>query len=275
MAVWAIGDIQGCLNGFLSLLKRINFDSSKDTLWIAGDLVNRGEDSLGVLEYLYSIKESVKIVLGNHDIKLIKCYFNLSTPSKSLIPILDSPSSDILINWLIEQPFLHYDYKLGYAMSHAGISPQFDLGSAIAYASRIEHNLKQNPKEWLTQLGNLSIDSIQSVTNDIELDAYIVSSFVAMRFCLMDGRFDFEQKDSPRNIKLKNLRLKPWFKVKNRKEIELKIIFGHWSTLGYYEDNNVLSLDTGCLWGRKLTAVRLDTTQREVIEVDCSYRKEL
>jgi len=91
----------------------------------------------------------------------------------------------------------------------------------------------------------------------------------------MDGRFDFEQKDSPRNIKLKNLRLKPWFKVKNRKEIELKIIFGHWSTLGYYEDNNVLSLDTGCLWGRKLTAVRLDTTQREVIEVDCSYRKEL
>jgi len=275
MAIWAIGDIQGCFKGFKMLLKKIDFKPNSDQLWIAGDLVNRGEDSLAVLEYIYNIRDSVKVVLGNHDIKLIKSYYGIGTPSKSLIPILESQNASTLISWLVSQPFLHYDYTLGYIMSHAGISPEFDLGSAIAYSSRIEKHFQANPKEWLDQMNGLNTASMHTISSEMELDSYILNTFIAMRYYFMDGTLDFEQKDSPRNVKLKNLKLKPWFKMQNRKKIELKIIFGHWSTLGYYEDENVWALDTGCLWGRKLTAVRLDTLKKEIIEVDCSYRKAL
>ena len=270
MAVWAIGDIQGCNNALQALLEKINFKPYKDTLWIAGDLVNRGTQSLEVLEYLYSIKESVVIVLGNHDIALIAAYYGVKKSNESIDPILASPQAEKLIKWLCEQKFLHVDYTLGYCMSHAGISPEFDLGMALEYAKRIEERLRRDDVEiWLKQMFKQGIERFDRNASTIDIDRYILSSFIRMRFCYKDHRLDFDQKGPPTET-LRDKGLKPWFECHNRKEIHLKIIFGHWSTLGLYHDTNVLALDTGCLWGGELTAARIDSDELEIVSVSCS-----
>lgn len=272
MAVWAIGDIQGCYKSFRELLDKIDFNPEVDKLWIAGDLVNRGEDSLETLEYLYSIRDSVEIVLGNHDITLIAAYYGIKKSNPTIDPILTSPNAKKLISWLRGQKFLHVDYQLGYCMAHAGISPEFDLGMALRYAQRVEERLQQDDVEiWLKQMFKGAMDRFNRESNRIDIDRYIVSSFTRMRFCYKDHRLEFDQKGAPTEG-LKEKGLKPWFECKNRNEIDLKIIFGHWSTLGFYEDEHVLALDTGCLWGGKLTAARIDNNQLEIVSVDC--RKE-
>jgi len=270
MAVWAIGDIQGCYNAFMALLKKIDFDPKKDRLWLAGDLVNRGEASLETLEYLYSIKESVEIVLGNHDMTLIAAYYGIKKSNKTIDPILTSPHAKELIDWLRKQKFLHVDYKLGYCMAHAGISPEFDLGMAIRYANRVEEKLQndENTAVWLEKMFKSGINRFDRDAGKIDIDRYIVSAFTRMRFCYKDHRLDFDQKGPPTD-ELREKGLKPWFECEKRKEIELKIIFGHWSTLGFYRDEHVLALDTGCLWGGKLTAARIDLPEPQIVQVKC------
>ena len=270
MAVWAIGNIQGCNDALQKLLEKISFDPSLDTLWIAGDLVNRGPKSLEVLEYLYSIKESVVIVLGNHDIALIASYYGIKKSNESIDPILQSPHVKKLIEWLREQKFLHVDYGLGYCMSHAGISPEFDLGMALEYSKRVEERLQRDDVViWLTQMFKHGVERFDHNASAIDIDRYIVSSFIRMRFCHKDHRLDFDQKGTPTEA-LKKKGLKPWFECHNRKDVDLKIIFGHWSTLGFYHDEHVLSLDTGCLWGGELTAARIDSDEVEIVFVSCN-----
>ncbi len=269
MAVWAVGDIQGCYRSFRELLTKISFDPSKDRLWVAGDLVNRGEGSLETLEYLYSIRESVEIVLGNHDITLIAAYYGIKKSNPSIDPILNSPDAKKLIDWLREQKFLHVDYQLGYCMAHAGISPEFDLGMAIRYAKRVEEKLQSDHAEvWLEKMFKSGIDRFNRESSKTDIDRYIVSAFTRMRFCYKDHRLDFDQKGAP-TVALRVKGLKPWFESENRKDIHMKIIFGHWSTLGLYEDEYVLGLDTGCLWGGQLTAARIDKDEVEVVSVEC------
>ena len=274
MAVWAIGDIQGCYNSFKALLEKINFDATQDKLWIAGDLVNRGEGSLETLEYLYSIKESVEIVLGNHDITLIAAYYGIKKSNPSIDPILESPDAKKLIDWLRAQKFLHVDYQLGYCMAHAGISPEFDLGMALSHAQRVEEKLQSDDIEvWLKQMFKSGVDRFNREASLIDIDRYIVSAFTRMRFCYGDHRLDFDQKGAPTD-ELREKGLKPWFECQNRKDIDLRIIFGHWSTLGLYQDEHVLSLDTGCLWGGKLTAARIDSDEVVIVFVDCAKEDE-
>ncbi len=269
MAVWAIGDIQGCNDSLQQLLTKINFDISKDRLWLAGDLVNRGNKSLEVLEFLYSIKGNVDIVLGNHDLTLIAAYYGIKKSNPTIEPILSSPNAPKLLKWLRGQKFLHVDYQLGYCMAHAGISPEFDLGMAIEYAKRIEERLQgEDAKSWLKAMFKHGDDRFNREASGIDIDKYIISSFTRMRYCYKDHRLDFEQKGAPTD-KLRAKGLKPWFECDHRKEIELKIIFGHWSTLGFHHDENVLALDTGCLWGGKLTAARIDVDEVEIVQVEC------
>ncbi len=273
MAVWAIGDIQGCYRSFRELLTKISFDPSKDKLWIAGDLVNRGEGSLETLKYLYSIKESVEIVLGNHDITLIAAYYGIKKSNPSIDPILNSPDAKKLIDWLREQKFLHVDHQLGYCMAHAGISPEFDLGMAIRYASRVEEKLQSDHAEvWLEKMFKSGIDRFNRESSKTDIDRYIVSAFTRMRFCYKDHRLDFDQKGAP-TVALRVKGLKPWFESEHRKDIHMKVIFGHWSTLGFYEDEHVLALDTGCLWGGQLTAARIDNDEGEIVSVECGNKK--
>ena len=270
MSVWAIGDIQGCYDSLQRLLRQIQFDSRYDTLWLAGDLVNRGPKSLEVLEYLYEIQDSVKIVLGNHDLALIAAYYGIKKSNPTIDPILASPRAKELIDWLRGQKFLHTDFKLGHCMAHAGISPEFDLGMAIEYARRVEQKLQSTDVEqWLRAVFKGGIERFDRNARPEDIDRYIVSSFTRMRYCYKDHRLDFKQKGKPTDA-LRAKGLKPWFECENRKEIELKTVFGHWSTLGFYENEHVLALDTGCLWGGKLTAVRLDSSKEpRILQVAC------
>ena len=272
MAVWAIGDIQGCYGSFRQLLDKIAFDPTQDTLWIAGDVVNRGEGSLETLEYLYSLKERVRIVLGNHDITLIAAYYGIKKSNPTLDSILQSPRAKILIDWLRSQKFLHVDYQLGYCMAHAGISPEFDLGMALRYAQRIEEKMGGDDAEvWLRKILKSGVDQFNREASLIDIDRYLVSAFTRMRYCYKDHKLDFDQKGAPTDV-LRQKGLKPWFECKDRKEIHLRIIIGHWSTLGLYQDEHILAIDTGCLWGGSLTAARIDTHEVEFVSVACEKR---
>lgn len=272
MAVWAIGDIQGCYGSFRQLLDKIAFDPTQDTLWIAGDVVNRGEGSLETLEYLYSLKERVQIVLGNHDITLIAAYYGIKKSNPTLDSILQSPRAKILIDWLRSQKFLHVDYQLGYCMAHAGISPEFDLGMALRYAQRIEEKMGGDDAEvWLRKILKSGVDQFNREASLIDINRYLVSAFTRMRYCYKDHKLDFDQKGAPTDV-LRQKGLKPWFECKDRKEIHLRIIIGHWSTLGLYQDEHILAIDTGCLWGGSLTAARIDTHEVEFVSVACEKR---
>ena len=277
MAIWAIGDLQGCYSTFMKLLDEIKFDPKKDKLWLVGDLVNRGEDSLATLEYIYAIRDSVEVVLGNHDISLIAAYYGVRKSNKYITPILESPKAAEYIGWLRQQGFLHIDYNLGYCMTHAGISPEFDLGMAIRYAKQIEEKLQDTDEEkvkiWLEKMFHHTYDRFNREASIDDIERYILSTFTQMRFCYRDHRLDFDQKGPPTDKKLDVKGMKPWFHVVDRKSIPLKIIFGHWSALGFYMDDNVLALDTGCVWGNKLTAARVDTEETEVVSVMCPEKK--
>lgn len=274
MAVWAIGDIQGCYKSLRDLLQKIDFNPEVDTLWVAGDLVNRGEGSLETLEYLYSIRHSVEVVLGNHDITLIAAYYGLKKSNPTIDPILESPEAKKLIDWLRDQKFLHVDYHLGYCMAHAGISPEFDLGMAVQYSKHIEDKLRSDDaKLWIEKMFKHGTNRFNREASDVDMDRYIVSSFTRMRYTYGDHRLDFDQKGAPTDA-LREKGLKPWFECSNRHEIDLKIIFGHWSTLGFYEDDNVLCLDTGCLWGGTLTAARIDLEEVEIVSLACQQAME-
>jgi len=269
MAVWAVGDIQGCNDALQALLKKIHFNPEVDTLWVAGDLVNRGDKSLETLEYLYSIRDSVEIILGNHDITLIAAYYGIKKSNSTIDPILDSPEAKKLIDWLRGQKFLHVDYSLGYCMAHAGISPEFDLGMALQHAKRVEEKLQSaDAKTWLKEMFKHGIRRFNRNSSSLDIDRYIVSSFTRMRYTYGDYRLDFDQKGAPTDA-LREKGLKPWFECVKRNDIDLKIIFGHWSTLGFHHDDNVLGLDTGCLWGGELTAARIDVEEVEIVSIVC------
>lgn len=272
MAVWAVGDIQGCYKAFQKLLSTIVFDPSKDKLWLVGDLINRGEDSLATLEYIYSIKESVEVVLGNHDISLIAAYYGVRKSNKTIAPILESPKAKEYIDWLRHQKFLHIDYQLGYCMAHAGISPEFDLGMAIRYADQIEKKLQSDEAEvkvWLEKMFHHTYDRFNRDASIDDIERYILSTFTQMRFCYKDHHLDFDQKGPPTDKKLEEKGMKPWFHVVDRKPIDLRIVCGHWSALGYYQDENVLALDTGCVWEGELTAARIDTQIPLIVSINC------
>ena len=275
MAVWAIGDIQGCHASLMELLGKIAFNPTQDKLWIAGDLVIRGEDSLETLYYLYSIRDSIEVVLGNHDITLIAAYYGIKKSNPTIDPILASPDAKMLIDWLRTQKFLHTDFSLGYCMAHAGISPEFDLGMAMEYAKRIEEKLSGDTAGvWLKRMFKDGDNFFDRGASPEDIDRYIVSAFTRMRYCYGDHRLDFDQKGAPTDA-LREKGLKPWFECDNRKDVDLKIIFGHWSTLGFHHDENVLALDTGCLWGGKLTAARIDSDEVEIVQVACEAAMEI
>lgn len=263
--VWVIGDIQGCHGAFMRLLKEIEFDPAEDMLWIAGDLVNRGNDSLAVLQYLYGIRDRVHVVLGNHDITLLAVYWGLKKSNPTLDPIIASPDAEKLMDWLRAQPFVHHDPRLGYAMVHAGIPPAFDLEMALQFSQRLQEKLKgKNAAKWL----NKKILGGVHTFGEKKKNRFAINAFTRMRFCDNKGRLNFDQKGAP-GKKTRQAGLLPWFEVASRKKIEAKILFGHWSTLGYVETDEVACLDTGCVWQGKMTAKRIDIPAGEIVQVDC------
>ncbi len=267
--IWAIGDIQGCYDSLMNLLKKIDFNPDRDTLWIAGDLVNRGAKSLEVLAYLYSIRKSLRVVLGNHDIALLAVWWGIKKSNPSLDPIFADLRAKEYLEWLRSLPFIHIDSSLGYVMSHAGISPTFALSSTLHYNRILTTKLQsQDAPKWLADMMSKSEDHFDPLGDDTQHERYMLACFTRMRYCYSDGKLDFFQKGAP-SQKIKDMGLFPWFECPSRKKIDMKILFGHWSSLGYYENDEVCCLDSGCLWKRKLSARRLDGKGEELVQVDC------
>ncbi len=268
--VWAIGDIQGCYDPMMRLLEKIDFQEDRDRLCFAGDIVNRGSKSKEVIEFLYSVRDSVDIVLGNHDISLFAVYWGLKKPNHTLKPLLDADNLDRWIEWMLSMPFVRHYEDMDFILVHAGIPPRFNIDDALEFNKILSKQLKsENAKEWLSQMMHKDIEDFPKDRYSLEAQRYAISAFTRMRFCHSDGRLDFKHKGSPLGEE-KGSDFYPWFLCPDRKSIKPKIIFGHWSTLGYYEDDNVSALDSGCLWRGKLTARRMDTDTIEIVQVDCS-----
>ncbi|MBX8590475.1 symmetrical bis(5'-nucleosyl)-tetraphosphatase [Pseudomonas cichorii] len=270
MAVYAVGDLQGCLEPLKCLLGDARFDPAKDQLWLVGDLVNRGPQSLETLRFLYSIRESVVCVLGNHDLHLLAASRNIERLKKSdtLREIIEAPDGNDLLDWVRRQKLMHYDEQRNIAMTHAGIPPQWSLKKALKYASEVEQALQDDNlyEPFLDGMyGNEPVkwdNDLQGVTRLRVITNY----FTRMRFCTREGKLDLKSKEG---IETALPGYEPWFKHPNRKTRDLKIIFGHWAALeGNCDEPGVYALDSGCVWGGAMTLMNVDTLERHRCDCD-------
>lgn len=274
MAIYAVGDLQGCDAELQRLLERIAFDASRDRLWLVGDLVNRGPASLAVLRRVRALGSAVELVLGNHDLHLLATAIVPGTRRKSkdtLEDILRAPDRDELLAWLRLQPLLRHDVSLGYTMIHAGLPPEWDLGTAQRCAREVEAALRDD-HGCLELFANMYGDEPRRWSEDLSGAArlrFITNCLTRLRFCREDGTLELKYKGS---IDQAPPGVLPWFRVPQRRSRDLRIVCGHWSALGYYDGDGVLSIDTGCVWGGKLSAVRLDERSGP-IEVACTSSK--
>jgi bis(5'-nucleosyl)-tetraphosphatase (symmetrical) len=261
MAHYAIGDIQGCFEPLQRLLRKIHFDPAYDQLWLVGDLVNRGSQSLDVLRYLKSLPaESVRIVLGNHDLHFLAVAHGFIPPGKhdTFQDVLQAPDCPELCEWLRKQPLLQYEPTLNYVMTHAGILPAWTLEEAMQYAAEVQTAL-HDPEALLHLYGDLPAHWSKNLIGWDRL-RFINNSFTRMRFCTLDGGLDLTFKGKPGEQTAGHL---PWFHIQPRSILPTQIIFGHWATLnGETHEVGVHALDTGCAWGNSLTAMRLEDQQR-------------
>ena len=270
MAVYAIGDLQGCYDEFCHLLDKIHFDASRDTLWLAGDLVNRGPKSLETLRLVKSLGDRIITVLGNHDLHLLACAAGIKqTNDASMQTILTADDREELLYWLRHQPLLHHDSNLGYTLVHAGLPPQWDLALALSCAAELQNILRgDNYYDFLHHMyGDQPALWSEALIGWKRL-RFISNAFTRLRYCDQDGLMGLQEKGTPGS---QNNGMLPWFDVPSRKNQDLKIIFGHWSTLSLIEINtaNIFPLDTGCVWGLRLTAMRIDVTNAEYYWVEC------
>jgi len=258
MAVYAVGDVHGCAQPLEALLDRLRFDISQDQLWLTGDIVNRGPHSLRSLRLIRSLGDSAITVLGNHDLHLLAVSAKVKKTCRedTLRSILKAPDGEELIEWLRHCPLLHFDTKLKTIMVHAGIYPGWSRKNVIAYANEVE-KLIRGPyyREFL-----MNMYSIGPVKWDKELTGwdrskFIINALTRMRYCSKNGNLNFTQKGPPGSQPKIYI---PWFQHPKLKCRKWKIVFGHWSALGFLQSANIISLDSGCVWGRKLTVVRLD-----------------
>jgi len=278
VATYAIGDVQGCYNELQDLLQHITFDRDRDTLWFAGDLVNRGPNSLEVLRFVKNLPNPV-IVLGNHDLHLLSIANGHPFKDHALFDVLHAPDRDELIDWLRCQPLMHYDKKLGFAMVHAGIPPQWSLKQAIRYAAEVEAVLQSDQyPEFLEHLyGNKPTRWSNSLKGWSRL-RFITNALTRMRFCDASGKLDLTSKGK---VGTQPTGYLPWFQVPGRASEDINIIFGHWAALEGRVDipaetipaeksgktgktgdaPRLFALDTGCVYGAYLTALRLEDKQ--------------
>lgn len=261
MATYAIGDVQGCFSALLQLLEKIQFDSSKDTLWFTGDLINRGKESLATLRFVKQLGPKHHTVLGNHDLHFLAVAYGVKSLKKedTLSDILSAPDREELIDWLLHRPLLHHDTHLNFTMVHAGFAPSWDLPLAKKLADEIATILQGSEvKEFFLHMyGNLP-DFWDDRLRGWERARCIINFFTRVRFCYPDGRIELQTK----NLREKT-GLIPWFEIPNRSHADLKIIFGHWAALeGKTSSAFLFALDTGCVWGNCLTAMRLEDEKR-------------
>ena len=269
MAVYAIGDVQGCYDELLQLLTRIGFDDQKDTLWLTGDLVNRGPKSLEVLRFVKQLGDRAIAVLGNHDLHLLAIASDVQPLRKkdTFGALLKAQDCDELLTWLRQRPLMHRDKALNWSMVHAGLPPQWSIKAALTCAGELESVLRgKRCRGFLAHMyGDRPAQWEPSLKGWKRL-RFITNSFTRLRFCDAKGRLALEAKGKP-GTQAKGFM--PWFAVPGRASNEARIVFGHWSTLGFHHQENTWGIDTGCIWGGKLTALRIDCDPPQRTSIDC------
>lgn len=266
MTIYAVGDLQGCLQPLLCLLDQVQFDPQNDQLWAAGDIVNRGPESLETLRYVKGLGRAFKMVLGNHDLHLLATARTIKrlNPKDTLQEILSAPDRDELLTWLQQQPLLLYEHD--YVMVHAGIPPQWNLKTALSKAKQVEKVLHSDNTElfFKNMYGNTPGSWHKTQSPGVQLRS-ITNYFTRMRFCDPQGVLELSAKYGPEQSPEG---FAPWFSHPKRKTAHKKIIFGHWASLeGKVLGKDLFPLDTGCVWGGRLRLMNLTT--REYSHCSC------
>lgn len=271
MSIWAIGDLQGCLEPFECLLQRIDFRPDRDRLLLAGDLVARGPDSLGTLRRVHALRDNLVTVLGNHDLHLLALAWGHARMKKKeeadLGPILAAPDRDALLEWLCHQPLLHELPEHDAVLVHAGIPPLWSLAQARARAAEVEAALRgERRQQYLAHIYGNEPAGWSDTLDDVTRWRVITNGFTRMRFVTRDGELDLSAKgeadDAPPGCV-------PWFEHPGRVVRDRLILFGHWAALrGSVSTPTLEALDTGCVWGGALTALRLEDRHR--VSCDCA-----
>jgi bis(5'-nucleosyl)-tetraphosphatase (symmetrical) len=264
VAIYAIGDIQGCYHALQALLARIEFNAKTDQLWLVGDLINRGSGSLEVLRWCYLHQESLRIVLGNHDLHALVVANGIVSAHKgdTLDTLLAAEDRDVLLDWLRHQHLAYH--QEGYLMVHAGLLPQWTAEQAIAYATEVEVTLQGDDYLYFLQhmYGNMPNHWDVALTG-LDRLRVITNAMTRLRVCTLEGEMEFKFKGELQNVPDGYI---PWFDVPDRATRNTEVIFGHWSALGLQQRKNLYALDTGCLWGGKLTAMNIHT--KKIVQVD-------
>ena len=260
MATYAIGDVQGCYPELQRLLDKLRFDPAQDHLWFCGDLVNRGGQSLETLRFIHGLRERTVVTLGNHDLSLLAIALRKPDAQARVNPelreVLFADDAPVLFEWLRSQKLLHHDEQLGWTMVHAGLAPGWTLRQAQRSAQEIERELSspRYPRLLRNLFGNRPA-AWSSRLQGIDRMRASINTLTRMRYCDVQGRIDFEGKGIPGTQKPG---MYPWFEVPGMRRRETRIVCGHWSALGRFAGLGVYAIDTGCVWGGQLTALRLD-----------------
>ena len=265
MATYAIGDLQGCFDSLQELIGEIGFRESEDRLWFVGDLVNRGPQSLEILRFVKSLGNRAVSVLGNHDLHLLMVAEERVKAHRkdTLGAILGAPDRNELLAWLRARPLMHAEGE--YAMVHAGLLPSWSIGKALDLARETEEALQGT--DWRTLMAHMygnRPDHWDEALSGHERLRVIINAMTRLRICTPDGRMEFSHKGRIEDIPKGYV---PWFAVPGRRSANATVICGHWSTIGLQVEKNLLALDSGCLWGRRLSAVRLE--DRRIFQVSC------
>ena len=278
MALYLIGDVQGCDDALQRLLDRIAFSASRDTLFLLGDLVNRGPDSLAVLRRLMRLGSAARCLLGNHDLHLLALAHGIRRPHRgdTLTAVLEAPDRAAMLDWLVHQrlAILEDFHGQPVLMVHAGVLPSWSAQKTVALAAEVESVLGgPNMGAFLAQMyGNEPLQWSDGLTGPARLRV-IVNVLTRLRFCTADERMEFDTKEGAAAAPLG---FAPWFDLPGRQTANTTVAFGHWSTLGWLDRPDLWSLDTGCVWGGPLSAVRVGEAigsryaSRELIQVPCT-----
>jgi bis(5'-nucleosyl)-tetraphosphatase (symmetrical) len=271
LARYAIGDIQGCYTQLRALVERLNFSPDRDQLWLVGDLVNRGPQSLEVLRYVRALGDNAVVVLGNHDLHLLALAHgrHKRRSSDTLDAIFDAPDRDALFAWLIERPLAHLDAAQGDLMVHAGVIPQWTAAMTLELAGSVSTALAHDPRDFFERMYGDRPDRWSEDLRGMERLRFAINALTRMRVCTADGRIDVKMKGPPNDARLP---YRPWFEHETRLTRAVRVIFGHWSALGLMQAHGVVGLDTGCVWGGSLTALDLDSAQALPVCESCAGR---
>lgn len=265
MATYAIGDVQGCMRELEALLAACAFDAALDRLWFVGDLVNRGPDSAEVLRFVKRLGDRAAVVLGNHDLHLLCVAEGLARPREddTLACVLAAPDRDELLGWLRSRPLLHVERDV--ILVHAGLLPQWSIEYALALAGEVEAELRgARYREFLANLYGSTPNAWNEELAGADRTRVIVNAMTRMRFCSDDGAMEFRAKGG---LDAAPAGCRAWFDVPGRKSASHTLVCGHWSALGLRLESRLLALDTGCVWGGSLSAVRLE--DRALYQVAC------